>query len=124
MLHSIKEYERGTDRVFSETRHLEDPHTPAAVETQTAPIPSIKVSTTSVEGEGWKLVPSATKRKVPAPPKGLHLQNRFTTLKVEEEPDMLSCRSCAPPPPTPKSHKTLWRKEQVTVVGHFLLLGT
>lgn len=67
-------------------------------------------------------MPSGTKRKAPAPPKGLQLQNRFTTLKVEEEPDMVSSRSCGPP--DPKSYKTPRRKQQVTVVGHSLLLWT
>ena len=121
-LHGIREDEREMDRIFSETQQLEDPQTPAAVETQTAPIPTIMVSATSGEGEGWQLVPSGTKRKAPAPPKGLQLQNRFTTLKAEEEPDMLSSRSCGSP--DPKSCKTPRRKLQVTVVGHSLLLGT
>lgn len=35
-----------------------------------------------------KLVTSGTKRKAPALPKGLQLQNRFTAFGVEEDPDV------------------------------------
>jgi len=45
---------------------------------------SIEVSATFVEGKGWKLVTSGTKRKAPVPPKGLQLPNSFTALKFEE----------------------------------------
>lgn len=47
----------------------------------------------SKEGEGWKKVPTGTKRKAPVIPEHLQLLNRFTTLKAEEELDLLSGRA-------------------------------
>lgn len=40
---------------------------------------------------------SSTKRKDPAPSKGLQVQNRSTTLKGEEEPDVPSSKGSGPP---------------------------
>lgn len=45
------------------------------------------VNATSGE-EGWKLVASGTKKKVPASSKSLQMQNRFTVLKAEENSDV------------------------------------
>lgn len=59
--------------------------------------PSPKVSAISGEVTGWKLVTSSTKRKDPALSKGLQVQDRSTTLKSEEEPDMPSRRRSGPP---------------------------
>lgn len=83
---SIRENEREIDRVFSETQQLEEPQSPPAMEKQAVSTSTIKVSKTS--GEGWKLMTSSTKRKAPAPPKNLQVQNRLTALKIEEETDM------------------------------------
>lgn len=93
VLHTTREDEGET------TDSLRDP-------TARPPAPSCNKATASThpwcngvtagEGEGWKLVLSGTGRKAPAPPKGLQLQNRFTTLKAEEEPDMLSSTSRGP----------------------------
>lgn len=47
----------------------------------------------SKEGEGWKQVPTGTKRKAPVTPEHLQLLNRFTTLKAEEDLDLLSSRA-------------------------------
>lgn len=81
-LHNIIKDEREIDTIFSEMRQLEEPHAPSAMEKQEVSSPTIKVSATSGAGEGWKLVTSGTKRKAPAPPKSLQLQNRFTALKI------------------------------------------
>ena len=81
-LRNIREYEKEIDRILSEMQQLEKPWTPTATEVQAVCISSINA--TSGEGERWKLVTSGTKRKTPALPKGLQLQNRFTALRVEE----------------------------------------
>lgn len=59
--------------------------------------PSLMLSATSGEGKGWKLVTSSTKRKDLAPSKDLQVQNRYTTLKGEEELDMSSSKGSGPP---------------------------
>ena len=100
-LHTIREEERETDRIFSETEQLEKPPPPAAVEKLAVSTPNIKVSATSGEWKGWKLATSGTKRKAPLSPKGLQLQNRFTALKAEEKPCVPSSRGSGPPDPKP-----------------------
>lgn len=54
--------------------------------------PSPKVSASSGEMKGWKLVTSSTKGKDPTLSRGLQAQNRSTALKGEEEPDMPSSK--------------------------------
>lgn len=96
---SIREDEREGDRVFSETQQLEKSQSPPAMERQALPTPTIKVSKTSGEEEGW--MTSGTKRKVPAQPKNLQLQNRLTVLKTDKESDVPASKgpglpSCKP----------------------------
>lgn len=76
------------DGVFPETQQLEESQSPLAMKKQAVSTPTIKVSKTSGEGEGWKWMTSSTKRKALAPPNNLRLQNRLTALKIEEEPDV------------------------------------
>ena len=111
-LRSIREDEREIDRIFSETQQLEEPQTPSVLQKQAV----------SGEGEGWKLVTSGTKRKAPVPPKGLQLQNRFTALKVEEDPHVPTSKG--PGPPNPKPCKTTRKKQRIIVMGQSLLRGT
>lgn len=99
---------REIDGVSSETQQLEEPQTPTAAEKQAVSTPNIKVSATAGEQEGWTLTTSGTKRKAPAPPKGLQLQIMFTILKVELEPDLPSSKGSGPPDPKPC--KTTWKK--------------
>lgn len=105
-LRSIREDEREIDRVFSETQQLEKPQSPPAMERQALPTHTIKVSKTSEEEEGW--MTSSTKRKVPAQPKNLQLQNRLTVLKTEKEPDVPASKG--PGSPTCKPCKTTRKK--------------
>lgn len=67
------------------------------------------MSATSEAGEGWTLVTSGTKRKAPTLPKVLQLQNRFTGLKVEEEPDVPSTKGSGP---HDHQEETTLKKEQ------------
>jgi len=104
---------REIDGVLSEMHQvgLKSP-SPAAAEKQAVSTLNIKVS--AAAGEGWKLVTSGTKKKAPAPLKGLQLQNRFTALKVEEKPDAFKQRmwSTLPEavqrPPERKSESMQW----------------
>lgn len=82
--------------------------------------PTINVSDNSGKGEGWKLVTSGTKRKVPAPPNCLQLQNRVTMHKAEEKPGMPTSKE--PDPPNVKLCKSTRKKRQVIRVGDSLLL--
>lgn len=59
--------------------------------------PSPKVSATSGEVKGWKPVTSSTKRKDPTLSRGLQVQDRFSALKGEEEPDMPSSKRSGQP---------------------------
>jgi len=83
-LHSVREDGREMDRVFPGTQQLEDRPTPAAAETQTAPIPTLMESATSGESGGWKLVPPGNKRKAPAPPKSLQIGSPPSKLKRQQ----------------------------------------
>lgn len=60
---SISENGRERDRVF-ETQQHENHQSPPAMEKQAVSMPTIKVSRTSGELEGWKLVTSCIKRKL------------------------------------------------------------
>lgn len=86
--------EREIDTVFSETQQIEDPQSPTAMNKQAMSTPTIKVNKTSGKGEGWKQKTSSTKRKAPAPPKNLQLQNRLIALKTEEEPSSTMVSFC------------------------------
>jgi len=59
----------GDSRTFSRTQQPEEPQPLSEIEEQAVSTPTIKVSETCGEAEGWKRVTSST--KVPAPPKGL-----------------------------------------------------
>lgn len=61
----------------------------------TVSTPSPKVCAASAEVKGWKLGTSSTKRKGPTLSRGL--QDRSTTLKGGEEPDMPSSKRSDPP---------------------------
>lgn len=65
---------------------------------------------------------SGTKRTAPAPPKGIHLQNSFTTLKAEGKPDVPTSQASGPP--NPKPCKATRKKWWVIVMGDSLLHGT
>lgn len=94
---SASEMMREVDRIFSETLWLQEPQTPTAVETQVESDPSRMVSANSKVGEGWRLVTSGMKRKASAPPPaGLHLWNKFISLKAEEELGVLSSEASGP----------------------------
>lgn len=87
---------------------------------QAARIPRVMVA--SAEGEGWKLVPSGTKM---APP---HLNPYTYAYKTGSPPSKLSRSQIRLQTdhvgPDPKPCQNPRRKQQVTGVGHFLLLGT
>lgn len=52
---------------------------------------------------------SGTKWTTPAPPKGIHLQNSFTTLKAEGKPDVPTSKESGPPNPKPcKATRKKW----------------
>lgn len=76
-------------------QQVKQPQTLTAAEKQAVSTSSFKESTTS--GEWQKLVTSSTKRKDPAPPKGLQVQNRFTTLTGEKQPGMHSSKGSGLP---------------------------
>ncbi|XP_076217536.1 uncharacterized protein LOC143172166 [Aptenodytes patagonicus] len=99
-LHSSGEDEREIGSSWR-CQQLEKPQTPIAVATQAVSIPGKTVSATCGEGEEWKPVTSGTKRKAPASPEDLQLWNRFTTLKVEEAPNVPSGKASGPPDPKP-----------------------
>lgn len=77
-------------------------------------VPSRTTSRNSEEGKGWKLVTSGTTKKVPAPPEGLQLRNRFIALKVEEELSVLSSKASGLT--DPEHHRSTRRKWQVIAV--------
>jgi len=64
------------------------------------------------EGTGCKLVTSDTRRKAPAPPEGLHLWDRFTALKAEEELGVFS--SVASGLTYLEPCRSIWKKSRVT----------
>lgn len=77
------------DRIFSETKEHKEPPIPTEVEKQ---------AMTTPEGgdhplEKVKDGSFDAKRKAPTPPNHLQLQNMFTSLKVEDEPDVRSSES-------------------------------
>lgn len=77
------------DRFFSETQQLEECQTPTAVEKLAVSIPTVKVSTTSGEGEDrrwWLLVPR--RRLLLFTLSCLHLQSRLLAFKADEESDV------------------------------------
>lgn len=69
-------------------------------------VPIVEVSINS-EDEGWKLVIFGTKRKTPAPPKGLQVQNTFTTTNTEK-PDVPTMKLVHP---TLKPHRAIRYKQ-------------
>ena len=62
---------------------------------------------------------AGTKRKASVPPKGLHLQNRFTTLKVEEESNVPTSNGSGLP--NCETGKTTWKKWKINTPGDSLL---
>lgn len=70
---------------------------------------TIKVSETSGEGEGWKLMTSGTKRKDPAPPQGYNCKIVSTTHEAEGKPDVPASKE--PGPPNPKPCETTRKKQ-------------
>lgn len=58
-------------------------------------VPIVQVSI-NFEDEGWKLVTFGTKWKTPVPPKGLEVQNRFTTTNTEK-PNVPTNNETGPP---------------------------
>lgn len=63
------------DRISSETRQLQEPWTPTAVQTWAESVTRRTASGKPVEGNGWKLVSSGTMCKAPAPPEVHHPQS-------------------------------------------------
>lgn len=80
--------------------------------------PTSKGSTSSGEGEGWKLV--TCERKDLDQIKALQLQNTFITLKAEVEVNTLISKVSGPSNPCRSTKK----KHDVTVMGDSLLWQT
>ena len=76
----------------------------------------------SQDGEGWKLVTFGTRRKVPAPPQNLQLQNRFSALIANKSLGPLLKK--APKPAKLEPCRSTRRKQQVIVMGDSLLSET
>ena len=114
-LFSITDGEKEIDWIFSETLQIQEPEPPAVLRERQAESVLVGLG----KGDDWQLVTSGKRRKVPAPPAHLQLQNRFIALVADERLVAL----CNEVSELMKSqpHWSTRRKRGMIAVGDFLL---
>ena len=114
-LFSITDREKEIDWIFSETLQIQEPEHPAVLRERQAESVLVGLG----KGDDWQLVTSGKRRKVPAPPVHLQLQNTFIALVADERLVALCNKVSELMKSEP--HWSTRTKRGVIAVGEFLL---